>query len=170
MIKRVYKLKKQSSVWDIVSEHIFTYRHYQVDEDGNFYRNNEIKDVKPDRVCNKWFLLIDDDKQRVRFKAHQIILQTFDPEGLVDGVSVDHRDKNRLNNSLINLRYATHEMQAENRENTIHKYKKVKCLNNGITYQSCLHAEVALKLIKNTCSRVARGDRKSIHGYKFYYV
>lgn len=170
MIKRVQKLIKQSSAWKLTSSHYFTHRHYQADDDGNFYRDGIIRDVKPDRKGNKFFFLIDDNRKSVRFKAHQIVLQTFDPDGLKDDLSVDHKNKNRLDNRLKNLRYATHEIQFENRDNLSYKYKKVKCINNGIVYDSCQDAEIKLKLVKNTCSRVARGERKSIHGYKFYYA
>lgn len=43
-------------------------------------------------------------------------------------------------------------------------------MTNGQTYNSCQEAEEKLNLIMNTVSRVARGERKSIHGYVFKYV
>lgn len=168
-MKRVSVLKKQDSSWNITSTHKFTFRHYQVDESGNFYRDGKLADVKPDAKGNKFFMLVDDDHKRIRFKAHQIVMQTFYPKGLKDGLSVDHKDRNRFNNSLSNLRYATHSEQFANRENVVQKYKSVTCLNNSKEYQSCQHAEDDLGLVRNTVSRVARGERKSIHGYKFKY-
>lgn len=169
-MKRVSVLKKQDSSWNITSTHKFTFRHYSVDEKGNFYRNGILVDVKPDGRGNKFFLLIDDNRKRVMFKAHQISMQTFYPEGLKDGLSVDHKDRDRLNNSLNNLRYATHAEQFANRENSSYKFKRVKCLNDGSVYSSCQSAERRLGLVKNTVSRVARGVRKSIHGYKFEFT
>lgn len=169
-IKRVLVLKKQDSSWNITSTHKFTFRNYEVDEFGNFYRDGKIADVKPDGKGSKFFLLIDDENKRVRFKAHQIVMQTFFPKGLKNGFSVDHKDRNRLNNSLSNLRYANHSEQYSNRENIVYKYKSVICINNGKKYKSCQHAEQELGLVHNTVSRVARGERKSIHGYKFKYA
>ena len=52
----------------------------------------------------------------------------------------------------------------------LYKYKKVYCLNNNTLYNSCQDAEKHLNLVKNTVSRVARGERKSIHNYKFVYA
>ena len=170
MKKRVIKLKRQDSKLNIISEHHFNIRYYEIDEYGSFYRNGEKTDVKPDRVLSKTFLLVDDFGNKLRFKLHQIILQTFNPTGLKNGLSVDHVNRNRLDNSLKNLRFATRKQQYDNRENSKYKYKKVKCLNNGLIYKSCKHAEKKLGLVKNTISRVARKERKSIRGYFFEYV
>lgn len=169
-MKRVSILKKQNSKWEITTTHLFTHRHYQVDEIGNFYRNGKIKEVKPDKKGNLVFLLIDDNYIKLRFKVHQIILQTFDPYGIKNGLSCDHIDRARLNNNINNLRFANRKTQFNNRENTIYKLKKVYCENTNIIYSSCQEAEIKLKLVKNTVARVARGNRKSIHGYKFSFV
>lgn len=169
-MKRVIKLSKQNSSWDITSIHYFTIRYYQVDEYGNFYRNGKICDVKPDAKGNKFFMLIDDESKKIRFKAHQIVLQTYIPDGLKSGLSVDHINKNRLDNRLSNLRFATRYEQYLNRDNLSGKTKKVLCINTGKVYESCKDAENDLGLTKNTVSRVARRNRKSIHGYKFKYL
>ena len=54
--------------------------------------------------------------------------------------------------------------------NIRYKTKKVKCINNNTIYNSCKEAEINLNLAKNTVSRVARGERKSVKGYKFVYI
>lgn len=169
-MKRVTILKKQDSQWNITSTHVFTHRHYSVDKLGNFYRNGVLNDVTPDDKGNKFFMLIDDNWLHIRFKAHQIVLQTYRPKGLINGVSADHIDRNRLNNALSNLKYSTHRQQSMNRDNVSYKYKKIKCLNNGLVYDSCQSAEDTLNLVRNTVSRVARGERSSIHGYKFNWA
>lgn len=170
MIKKVIELKRQSADWRIIETHSFLNRNYQIDEFGNFYRNGiEIK-VKPDRVNSFTHNLTDDNGLKVRFKLHQIMMQTFYPNTIKDYQSVDHINKYRLDNNLSNLRFATRAEQYKNRENILYKNKKVKCLNNGKIYDSCQQAENELSLVKNTVSRAARGERKSIHGYKFIYV
>lgn len=98
------------------------------------------------------------------------MMQSFYPDGIKDGVSVDHIDRNPRNNHLSNLRWADKKTQVSNRENKEYKYKKVMCMNNNKIYKSCQEAEADLGLVRNTVSRVARGVRKSIHGYKFVFV
>jgi hypothetical protein len=102
---------------------------------------------------------------------HEIVLQVFKPDGNVSGCTPDHINrKDRENNSLSNLRWATRSEQYSNRENKAYKTKLVKCSETGIVYNSCQEAEDELGLTRNTVSRVARGERKSIHGYHFVYA
>ena len=169
-MKRVDFIIKQNSRWDITTTHYFTHRFYQVDEDGNFFRNGKIVAIKPDSKNNLFVLLIDDNGERIRCKIHQIVYQTFSDEKIIPFHSVDHISRNRLDNSYKNLRLASRKMQFDNRENKAYKYKKVLCLNNETIYNSCQKAEIDLGLIKNTVSRVARGDRKSIHVYIFNFI
>lgn len=170
MRKRVKLLKRQNSKFNIIYKYEFNTRLYEVDDEGGFYRNGEKTEVKPDKYNSKTYFLISDCGKRLRFKLHQIVLQTFLPNGLKDGLTVDHINRDRLDNSIYNLRFATREVQYRNRENVIYKLKKVKCLNDGKIHKSCQHAEKEYNLNKNTVSRVARGERKSIHGYKFEYI
>ncbi len=169
-MKRVKMLKKQDSRWNITSTHYFSHRFYQVDEAGNFYRDGRLCVVKPDGRGNMFFQLVDDSGIHIRFKAHQIVIQTYNPNGLKDGLSADHKDRNRLDNSLGNLKYSTHKQQSQNRDNVSYKYKKVICLNTSVTYAACNEAEKMLGLVKNTVARVARGERESIHGFKFQFA
>jgi hypothetical protein len=127
--------------------------------------NGNISKTKPDKLGYTTIKLGNE-----RFKVQQIMMQTFHPEGIRNGVSVDHIDRNPRNNNLQNLRWADTKLQTSNRENKLYKYKKVICVENGVVYYSCQEAEDSLGLVRNTVSRVARGERKSIHGYHFYYV
>lgn len=171
MRKKITSLLRQDSKWNVVAEYFFKNRNYEVDEKGNFYRNGKLVIVKPDGVKTITHCLTDDTNVWRRFKLHQIVYQVFGSEKLKDGYSIDHINRlDRLNNSIENLRLASRELQCENRDLSTPQFKKVKCLNNDIIYQSCQEAERELNLVKNTVSRVARGDRKSVHGYCFEYV
>lgn len=127
-------------------------------------KDGKIIDVKPDTVGSKTFWL-----SNHRFKLHQIVLQTFCPEGIADGYSPDHISRDRHDNSLSNLRWANRTTQYSNRDNRGHSQKPVYCVNINKEYSSCREAELELNLPKNMVSRVARGERKSVHGYCFIF-
>ena len=135
--KKVSSLSKQDSKWNITSIHTFKNKRYEVDNNGNFYRNGKLVKIKPDKKYNQFVLLFDDNNNKVRFKTYQIIAQTFYYGLLKNGFSVDHIDRNRLNNKISNLRIVDRKTQYTNRENVIYKEKQVLCINNGVIYHSC---------------------------------
>lgn len=162
----VLRLYSFDSKYHITGVYNFKKGKYFVSDQGRFMRDGEIITTKADGVGTYTFSL-----DGHRFKLHQIVLQTFRPEGIKDGYSPDHIDRNnRQNNSLPNLRWADKQTQAENRENRTYKYKKVYCKETDKVYESCQKAESELFLPRNMVSRVARGERKSVHGYHFKYL
>lgn len=168
-MKKVEKLIRKNGSWENIKEYSFKNRNYMIDKLGNFYRNNKIIITKPDKRENLTMFLIADSGEKVRFKIHQIVIQTFNSIENITLLSVDHINKNRLDNRLENLRYADYKTQFENRENVKYKYKKVLCLENNIIYNSSKEAENKLLITKNTVARVARGERKKTCGYSFIF-
>lgn len=164
--RMVTKLYSRNSRWEKVKEYTFPVGFYYVSSLGRFKAKGKIKENKRDPVGTITYVL-----GNHRFKLHEIVLQTFLPEGNLDGYSPDHINrKKRFDNSLSNLRWADRKIQYSNRDNKSHKNKPVLCLQNNKTYNSCKEAETELNLIHNTVARVARGERKSIHGYSFIFV
>ena len=164
--KEVTKLCSRNSSWEIVNWYYFPKGLYHVSSLGRFKRKGVIVSSKADLFGTKTLSL-----KGHRFKLHEIVLQVFKPDGNVSGCTPDHINrKDRENNSLSNLRWATRSEQYSNRENKAYKTKLVKCSETGIVYNSCQEAEDELGLTRNTVSRVARGERKSIHGYHFVYA
>lgn len=163
--REVAKLCSRNSRWEIVDWYYFPKGIYYVSSFGRFKRKGEIISNKADSVG-----VITVSIKGHRFKLHEVVLQTFYPEGNISGCSPDHISRNRKDNSLSNLRWATRSEQYSNRENKAYKTKLVKCSETGVVYNSCQEAEDELGLTRNTVSRVARGERKSIHGYHFVYA
>lgn len=163
----VLQLWSFDSYYNKVKLYTFPMGEFRVSNLGRFMRNGQICDARPDAVGTKTFCL-----HCHRFKLHQIVLQTFCPEGIMDGYTPDHINRcNRGDNSLKNLRWASWETQVANRDNSGKKrFKPVLCDNNGAIYESCAKAEIILDLPRNTVSRVARGGRKEQSGYKFHFV
>lgn len=162
----VLQLYSFDSNWNIVKKYEFQEGKYYVSDAGRFKRDGKIVQIKPDSVGTYTVQL-----DRHRFKLHQIVLQTFMPEGIVNGCSPDHIDRERRwDNSLGNLRWANKYLQAYNRDNKEYKYKTVYCPETGVVYKSCQDAEKTLGIAHNMVCRVARGERKSVHGYHFSYV
>lgn len=162
--KPVLKLYSFTSDLHINKEFDYDLGKYFVSDKGRFLSNNKLTTGSLD--CKGYSVVSVYD---TRFKMHQIVLQTFCPEGIAHGFSPDHIDKNKSNNSLSNLRWATREVQVFNRDNVSYKMKKVICLNNLQEYNSCKDAEESLGLPKNTVAAVARGDKSSVRGFKFQF-
>lgn len=165
--KEVTKLYSMKSSWELDLLYHFPLYTYYVSNKGNFYiKGKGVVSLKP---SNSGYIVV--SLRGKRFKLHQIVMQTFHPEGISDYITPDHIDKNqKTNNCLTNIRWANRKTQCSNRENVEYKNKKVKCEQNNIIYDSCKEAEISLNLTKNTVSRVARGERKSIRGYNFVYI
>ena len=163
--KPVLKLYKFNSKWEIISTKEYKFGKYFISNKGRFLNKNKISKMKPTKLGYFQVKI-----EGVIYKIHQIMMQTFFPEDIKNYYSVDHIDRNPSNNNLENLRWANRSLQYSNRENKLYKYKKILCHQNNKIYNSCQEAEIDLELVKNTVSRVARGDRKSIHGYTFEYI
>tara|TARA_R110002020_G_scaffold100495_1_gene237537 strand:+ start:4582 stop:5067 length:486 start_codon:yes stop_codon:yes gene_type:complete len=89
---------------------------YKIYEDGRIwsYKKEIFKSATPNNH-NYYTIGLNKDKKRKTFSIHRLLAIHFipNPNNLSE---VDHIDRNRQNNDLSNLRWAT---KAENQENTI---------------------------------------------------
>ena len=168
--RRVRYLVKYDEELNIRSEHWFDMNCF-VSSLGRLMRDGKICDLSYDNQTNLTSMFTDIDGKQVRFKRHQIVMQTFYMSARKEKQTVDHILRNRrYDNSIYNLRWADKTTQCENRNNTKNKARPVMCIPSGEIFMSCKEVEIAVGLAKNTVSRVASGERESIHGYRFCYL
>lgn len=168
--RRIMRLVKYDTDLNVKSVHWFNVDCF-VSSLGRIAKNGIICDLSYDDQMCLTTMLTDTDGNKVRFKRHQIVMQTFFPNGRMEKGTVDHIHSNRrYDNSIYNLRWADKETQCGNRNNNRNKSKPVMCIPSGEIFSSCKEAEIQIGLSRNTVSRVAGGERESIHGYRFCYL
>ena len=91
------------------------YEDYTISEDGKVWSKYKNRFLKPclDSIGYLYFGLSKNNKQK-NFSIHRLLAIHFIPNP-DNKPTVDHIDRNKTNNSLSNLRWATHLEQNENR-------------------------------------------------------
>ena len=105
---------------------------YLIDINGNIYSKIRKRFLKPrlDKDTYKIVTLKSDDKKTKIMKVHRLVGLTFIPNP-DNKPFIDHIDRNKSNNSITNLRWATRLENCANRSNT--KYNKTGYKNIGIS-------------------------------------
>lgn len=148
------------------------------------YRNNHGKQqlvpesIKSTRKDKQGYLLLDlykDNKQKT-IRIHRLVAEHF-IENPDNKETVNHIDGNKENNIVVNLEWATfkeqnkhfysHNLKSKDNINKAVKAmnkaqaKKVKCLNNGMIYESASEAGRAIEVSGSLIMRCCRGECKS---------
>lgn len=112
-------------------ERIFNNNQYFINKEGEIYRQNkknkEFKLLKPKLDNGYYRVCLRIDKIRKYYYVHRLLAICFIPNPENKPV-VDHIDRDKTNNKLSNLRWATHSENTLNRElesktNYFHIYK-----------------------------------------------
>ena len=114
------------------------YNNYLIYDDGKVYSKRSKKYLKPCKSNNSYLIvcLCKDGKSK-NFSIHRLVALAYieNPE---DKPEVDHIDRDKTNNSVSNLRWATKAEQQRNKKaftNTGYKYIS-KIIKNGYDYYS----------------------------------
>ena len=111
-------------------ERIFENNNYFINKEGEIYRQNKDKKFKliSQRISKGYYRVsLYIDKERKDYMVHRLLAMVFIPN-LENKPTIDHIDRNKLNNDLSNLRWATYEENNNNRNtksktNYFHIYK-----------------------------------------------
>lgn len=141
---------------------------YAVSSKGN------VKNIRSGRILDGYYnhygyrLVFLKDKQ---YTVHRLVALTFldNPNNLPQ---VDHRDENKRNNDVSNLRWVT---ASENTRNSSHKYScKVKQLDkNGNLikiWPSLKQIERELGYSRSRIRMVCTGKRRSAYNFRWEYL
>ena len=116
-----------------------------------------------DNNCKKHFM-----------QVHRVVLKTFNPIDNMDSMEVNHKDEDKTNNCLSNLEWTTH---AENvrygtgSQRAVEPQKmRIKCLENGIVYNSMREASEELNISYGNLSRCCSGQLKTVNGLNFEVI
>ena len=111
---------------------------YGISEDGDVYSYNSKRFIIPYLDQGYYKVMLTRDGKQYQKRVHRLLAETFipNPNNLP---FVDHIDRDKTNNSLSNLRWATNQqncMNASKTKNTSSLYKGVSWFKQAKKWQS----------------------------------
>lgn len=142
------------------------YKNYFIDKNGILYTTisksgKPIKDNSLRKVCtskNKAGYItvrMNDGNGSKTFLIHRLVALAFIPNP-ENKPTVDHIDRNRTNNNVDNLRWATMSEQNNNKAHNIWNAKKVINIDTGEIYDNARKASDAIGIKNNNVARVCK--------------
>lgn len=155
------------------------FNNYMISSDGVVYRQTltRLKPLKPVITQNYYRVCLRDNGIQKNIYVHRLVAEAFidNPNNLP---CVNHKDENKLNNSVENLEYCTPKYNANygtrNKRMSATK-KKNPIIQLGIdgeylnTYLGIKDAQIATEVNRNSIRAVCNGKRESAGGYKWKY-
>lgn len=131
----------------------------------NIYISN-MGNVRGRKVSNRGDGYLRISYKNKNYRVHRLVAELFIPN-TENKPQVDHINRNRSDNRVQNLRWATH---SENQKNKNKYYKiKIKCKETGIIYNGIEQLpNYDINMTKNFHRNVTNGY--SIKGYHYEYI
>ena len=139
-------------------------------------KNSKGKILKPTVQVNGYYKVnLIKNKISKNHTIHRLVAEAFipNPDKLPE---VNHKDENKLNNSVHNLEWCSHKYNStygtiltriqENSVNCV----SVKCVETGIIYKSIREAGKITNIDHSNIAKVCRGKQKTAGGYHWVYV
>ena len=117
----------------------------------------------------------DDKGNEIKMSAHSVVVRTFLGGPKSDDLTIDHINRERADNRLVNLRWATKKQQVANSDQSNHnpigqpviqytmEMKEIKRWSNIAA------AAKELKISQSGISQACRGKQKRSRGFKWVY-
>lgn len=170
-------MNNNEEIWKSLEQ--LGYPEYKVSNYGNVYSSKVKRILKG--FLDRGYVMIgfrDKNKRRVNHSVHRLVAISFIPRDNNIYLTVDHIDRNILNNHVSNLRWATPREQNLNKNKYKYKYKNLKkidqySLNGEIIKQwaSVNEAANSLKIpessIRHNCINLTKSSKT---GFLWRYV
>ena len=155
------------------------FRGYYVSNFGRIksYRRSKDGMILKQRLNKKGYcqVMISDDNSKKHFiQVHRLVLKTFNPVENMDELEVNHKDENKTNNNLSNLEWMTHLENVRygtGAQRAVEPQKmKIKCIENGVVYNSMKEASDMLDINYGNLSRCCSGQQATVGGLSFEVI
>lgn len=141
------------------------------------YRRSKDGIILKQRLNKKGYCLVtmsDDNNKKHFVQVHRVVLKTFNPVENMDELEVNHKDEIKTNNCISNLEWMTHTENVRygtGRERCVDPQKmKIKCLENGIIYNSMKEVVDKLDINYGNLSSHCSGRLNSVNGFTFEVI
>lgn len=142
---------------------------YEINRNG-IIRNIKTKQhIKPELRDGYYKVnLFKNGKNYIR-SVHRLLGLTFIPNP--DNLPIiDHIDRNKTNNSLSNLRWATIQINVNNSSDVGNKPRPILCIETGILYKSVSEASKITGIHRTNITRSAQNNKLRAGDYHWQYA
>ena len=141
---------------------------YQVSNTGKVMRNNRL--LTPYFVTDKYYYVSLSKHSKVtKFKIHRLVAQAFIPNP-ENKPTVDHINRDRLDNRVENLRWATYTEQRGNQSSGEVSIYLISKDYTDLYFESQAAAARFLKTDVRNVNSALHGYSKTTHGYEVEYA